>query len=89
VAWHGNVVTGTIMAAAVDTNVLLPVIRGDVGSVDVLAPFLDRFIQSIGLTISAPVYAELAAAPGMRVEALDQVLAIGQITVEWSLARDV
>jgi len=54
-----------------------------------MAPFLDRFIQSIGLTISAPVYAELAAAPGMRVEALDQVLAIGQITVEWSLARDV
>jgi len=89
VAWRRDVVTEAIMPAAVDTNVLLPVIRGGAGSVDALVSFLDQFIQSIGLTISAPVYAELTAAPGMRVEALDQFLAVGQITVEWTLSRDV
>ncbi len=77
------------MPAAVDTNVLLPVIRGDVEVTNILVPFLDRYIQSLGLTISAPVYAELAAAPGMRVEALDQFLAVGQVAVEWNLSRNV
>jgi predicted nucleic acid-binding protein len=77
------------VTAAVDTNVLLPVIRGDAERDDVLVLFLDRFLQSIGLMISAPVYAELAAAPGMRVEALDHFLAIGQIAVEWELSREV
>lgn len=77
------------MPAAVDTNVLLPVIRGDTGSVDLLVPFLDRFIQSVGLVISAPVYAELAAAPGMQVAALDRFLTIGAIAVDLDLARDV
>jgi len=76
------------MPAAVDTNVLLPVIRGDAGSVDRLVPFLDRFIQSLGLVISGPVYAELAAAPGMQVIALDRFLAAGTITVDLDLARD-
>jgi len=41
---------------AIDTTVLLPVIRGDVGSASVLVPFLDRFIESLGLVICAPVY---------------------------------
>lgn len=77
------------MPAAVDTNVLLPVMRGDAGSVETLVPFLDRFIQSMGLVISGPVYAELAAAPGMRVEALDRFLAAGAIIVDLTLGRDV
>lgn len=77
------------MPAAVDTNVLLPVLRGDDGSAELLVPFLDRVIQSLGLVISGPVYAELAAAPGMRVEALDQFLAAGAIAVAWDLSRDV
>jgi len=78
-----------IMPVAVDTNVLLPVIRGDAGSADVLVPFLDRFIGSLGLVICAPVYAELAAAPGMQVAALDRFLAAGAIGVELDLSRDV
>lgn len=77
------------MPAAVDTNVLLPVIRGDAGSTDLLVPFLDRFIQSLGLVISGPVYAELAAAPGMHVEGLDRFLAAGAIAVDLDLARDI
>ena len=60
------------MPAAVDTNVLLPVLRGDADSAGVLVPFLDRFIGSMDLVISGPVYAELAAAPGMQ--ALARVL---------------
>lgn len=77
------------MPAAVDTNVLLPVLRGDADSAGVLVPFLDRFIGSMGLVISGPVYAELAAAPGMQVAALDRFLAAGAIAVELDLARDV
>jgi len=76
------------MPAAVDTNVLLPVIRGDAGSVDRLVPFLDRFIQSLGLVISGPVYAELTAVPGMQIIALDRFLAAGTIAVDVDLARD-
>ncbi len=76
------------MPAAVDTNVLLPVIRGDAGSADHLVLFLDRFIQSLGLVISGPVYAELAAAPGMQVATLDRFLAAGTIAVDLDLARD-
>ncbi len=77
------------MPVAVDTNVLLPVIRGDAGSTNLLVPFLDRFIVSLGLVICAPVYAELAAAPGMRVAELDRFLAAGAIAVELGLSRDV
>jgi predicted nucleic acid-binding protein len=77
------------MPAAVDTNVLLPVLRGDAGSGDSLVPFLDRFIQSLGLVISGPVYAELAAAPWVQIEALDRFLAAGAIAVDVDLSRDV
>jgi predicted nucleic acid-binding protein len=77
------------MPAAVDTNVLLPVMRGDPGSAVILVPFLDRFILSVGLVISGPVYAELAAAPGIQVEALDRFLAAGEIAVELDLPRTV
>jgi len=77
------------MPVAVDTNVLLPVIRGDAGSTNLLVPFLDRFIGSLGLVICAPVYAELAAVPGMRVADLDRFLAAGAIAVEVDLSRDV
>jgi predicted nucleic acid-binding protein len=75
--------------AAVDTNVLLPVIRGNEGSAVVLVPFLDRFIQSLGLVISAPVYAELLAAPGMDVDTLDRFLSAGAIVVDWDLGREI
>ena len=74
------------MPAAVDTNVLLPVMRGDADSAGVLVPFLDRFIGSVGLVISGPVYAELAAAPGVQVAALDHFLAAGAIAIELDLA---
>lgn len=77
------------MPVAVDTNVLLPVLRGDAGSADSLVPFLDQFIQSVGLVVSAPVYAELAAAPGVQVEALDQFLAAGAISVDLALGREI
>jgi hypothetical protein len=77
------------MPAAVDTNVLLPVLRGDADSAGVLVPLLDRFIGSMGLVISGPVYAELAAAPGMQVAELDRFLAAGAIGVELDLGRDV
>ena len=43
------------MPVAVDTKVLLPVLRGDPGSAEILVPFLDRFIQSVGLVISGIV----------------------------------
>ncbi len=76
------------MSAAVDTNVLLPVLRGDGASASVLVPFLDRFIGSVGLVVSGPVYAELADAPGMQVASLDRFLA-AEIGVEVDLARDV
>jgi predicted nucleic acid-binding protein len=75
--------------AAVDTNVLLPIIRGDDGSADVLVPFLDRFIQSLGLVISAPVYAELLAAPGIEADALDHFLGVGAIVVDWDPGREI
>jgi len=74
------------MPAAVDTNVLLPVMRGDAGT---LASFLDRFIQSVGLVISGPAYAELAAAPGVHDADLDRFLSAGSIAVELDLGRDV
>ncbi len=77
------------MRAAVDTNVLLPVIRGGAGTAAFLVPFLDRFIQSMGLVLCGPVYAELAAAPGLQVDALDRFLAAGAIAVHWDLSRDV
>lgn len=77
------------MPAAVDTNVLLPIIRSDLGSGDQLVPFLDRFLQSFGLIISGPVYAELAAAPGMHVESLDRFLVGGPIEVDLMLSRDI
>ena len=77
------------MPVAVDTNVLLPVMRGDAASAEILVPFLDRFIQSVGLVIRGPVYAELAAAPGVQVETLDRFLAAGAIAVELALGRDV
>lgn len=77
------------MPVAVDTNVLLPVLRGDAASAGVLVAFLDRFIQSVGMVISGPVYAELAAAPGMQVETLDRFLAAGAIAIDLDLTRDV
>ena len=77
------------MPTAVDTNVLLPVLRGNAGEVEPLVAFLDRTIQSQGLIKCGPVYAELAAAPGIQIAALDHFLTTGAITLDLDLGRDV
>jgi len=73
---------------AVDTNVLLPVMRGG-PLASALAPYLERMIPLPGLVLSAPVYAELAAAPGVTPAILDRFLQAGQMRVDFDLSRDL
>jgi len=76
------------MPIAVDTNVLLPALRGG-SSTSVLVSYLERLIPRPGLVLSAPVYAELAAAPGVTPDLLDRFLHAGQMRVDFDLARDL
>ncbi len=76
------------MPIAVDTNVLLPLMRGG-SPASALAPYLERVIPLPGLVLSAPVYAELAAAPGVTPAILDRFLQAGQMRVDFDLSRDL
>ncbi len=75
------------MPLAVDTNVLLPLLRGDAPVA--LAAYLERVIPTPGLVLCAPVYAELAAAPGVTPAVLDRLLDAGQMRVHFDLSRDL
>lgn len=75
------------MPLAVDTNVLLPALRGDASPA--LVSYLERLLPTPGLVLCAPVYAELAAAPGVTPAVLDRFLDAGQMHVDFDLSRAV
>lgn len=77
------------MRIALDTNVLWPIISDPSARGQALAIVLDNYNAQHDLSICAPVYAELVAAPGARVEAIDAMLARTGVAVDWSLTRDI
>jgi predicted nucleic acid-binding protein len=77
------------MTTAIDTNVLVTFFR-DAGTTAEESFAALRHAGAQGpLVVSAPVYAEILAAPGSSMEAIDSFLAEGGIAVDWRIDEAV
>ena len=77
------------MTTAIDTNIIVCLWSEDAGLSGIAEKALESAHQRGRLVISAPVFAELIAAPG-RVEGLvDQFLKDNHIGVDWDLGEAV
>ncbi len=77
------------MTIAVDTNVLVDLWTGSSSAVRVARTSLERASEQGPLVIAPVVYAELIAAPGRDVEAVNTFLQDTRITVDWILDEAV
>lgn len=69
----------------VDTNVLVALLGGTAGEAAAARRSLSRARGRGAIVVSAPVYAELAAAPGRGAAAVDEFLERTRIEVDWVL----
>lgn len=80
------------MTTALDTNVLVVLLRGIGELADAAQAELDGAARLGPLVLAAPVYAELLASPGRDGASLDRFRSEARITVDWqfdeSLWRD-
>lgn len=77
------------MTHAVDTNVLIALLAGTESEAEAAQNALSGAAQRGVITISPVVYAELMAMPGLKPEELDGFLADTDITVVWTLEKEV
>ena len=70
------------MRIAIDTNVLHLVMSDPTDRGQALATVLDEYNAEHDLIVSAPVYAELLAAPGAQIATLDATLAGRDVVVD-------
>lgn len=77
------------MITAVDTNVLLALLAGNVEEARAARLSLSEARGRGALVVSAPVYAELVAASGRGAEAVDAFLNHVRIGVDWALSKEV
>lgn len=72
------------MRTAIDTNIISALWTGE-SSAEKIAAILARSSRAGGLTIAAPVYAELLAYPGVNTEYLDAFFDTARATVDFRL----
>ncbi len=77
------------MITAVDTNVLVALLGGTEEEARAARLALSGARGRGALVVSAPVYAELVAAPGRGAEAVDDFLGRARIGVDWTLSEAV
>ena len=77
------------MITALDTNVLVALLGGTEEEARAARLSLSGARGRGTLVVSAPVYAELVAAPGRGVEAVDAFLGHARIGVDWTLSEGV
>lgn len=77
------------MITAVDTNVIVALWDMDPSLNSAAQSALDRALGRGGLTISAPVFAELLACPGRHETFLDKFLQDTGIAIDWDLDESV
>ncbi len=76
------------MNVAIDTNVIVYVVAGNVQTAKNAAAALERVVSDGGLlVISAPVYAELLALPAWTKRDLDTFISETKIRVDFTLAE--
>ena len=76
------------MRTALDTNILSPVWSG-APSADEIAEQLSKVRAEGALVISAPVFVELSAVPGLSVQMVRKALAETDIAIDFDLEADV
>jgi predicted nucleic acid-binding protein len=76
------------MRTALDTNILSP-IWSAAPAAATIAGQLSRVRAEGALVISAPVFVELSAVPGLNVKTVRQVLAETSITIDFDLEEEV
>jgi predicted nucleic acid-binding protein len=76
------------MRTALDTNILSP-IWSAAPSAETLAAQLSKVCAQGALVISAPVFVELSAVPGLNVQAVRKVLAETSIAIDFDTDEDV
>lgn len=74
---------------AVDTNVIAALWDTDDSLNRAAESALERALQTGGIVVAAPVFAELMAAPGRTEAFLDEFLADAGISVDWKLGETV
>ena len=77
------------MLVALDTNVVLALMRDDADDAVTISATLDTVSSQGALMICPPVYAELLAAPGRDRAFIDRFLEDTAIYVDWLLSRQV
>ena len=77
------------MITAVDTNVFVALLAGAPEEARAARVSLNEARAQGTLVISAPVYAELVAAPGRGAEAVDAFLSRTRVDVDWVLGEGV
>jgi predicted nucleic acid-binding protein len=77
------------LITAIDTNVLVALLGGTTEEARAARLSLEEASARGLLVISAPVYAELVAAPGRGTEAVDTFLRRARIGVDWTLSEGV
>jgi predicted nucleic acid-binding protein len=76
------------MRTALDTNILSPVLSGAPEATTIIAELLRLHAQG-ALVISAPVFVELSAIPGLNFERTEKALTKSSIAVDFDLGEDV
>lgn len=76
------------MRTALDTNILSPVWSGAPAAVTIAAQ-LSRVRAEGALVVSAPVFVELSAVPGLNVQTVRRVLAETSIAIDFDIEEDV
>jgi predicted nucleic acid-binding protein len=76
------------MRTALDTNILLPVWAG-ASTAATIAAQLSKARAEGALVVSAPVFVELSAIPGLNVQMVRKALAETDIAIDFDLEEDV
>jgi len=74
---------------AVDTNVLVALLKGNEGFSLLAEQALNRALMAGRITISAPVWAELRAFPARDEAKLEEFLSLREVQIDWVLGEAV
>jgi predicted nucleic acid-binding protein len=74
---------------AVDTNVLVALLKGDEAFSILAEQALNRALENGRIAISAPVWSELRAFPSRDEAMLDEFLSLKEVQVDWVLGEAV
>ena len=76
------------MRTALDTNVVSPIWSGEPAAVTIVAQLLRARAEG-ALVVSAPVFVELSAVPGLNVQLVRKALQEMVIAIDFDLGEDV